>query len=337
MLSETSHLLVLLLAFFHLAQAAPIVTVYQTEVVDATAVAGSIPVASSPVQPVASAAPVAAASTTTNSLESIFDKILGFFNSGSNSATSSTPSTATTSSSGEGFFAKLLSFFDLDSTSSAATPVAAAASTPGAAVAALAAAPANKPISTSVAFALPATSSPSTNTYVPTTVSTSTKSSSTSTGGNSGLYSEMSLDSRVDVPWAKKMVDGHNVDRAKHQAGPLSWSNAAYQYAQKVADAYDCSGVLTHTGGPFGENLAAGYQGLDALNAWYIEGDNFPYGTESEYNHFTQVVWKSSTTVGCAWKDCSAENWGRYIVCEYDPPGNVIGFESKNVLPPTGN
>jgi uncharacterized protein YkwD len=147
----------------------------------------------------------------------------------------------------------------------------------------------------------------------------------------------MSLDSRVDVKWAKKMVDGHNVDRAKHQAGPLSWSNAAFQYAQKVADAYDCSGVLTHTGGPFGENLAAGYQGLDALQAWYVEGDNFPYGTESEYNHFTQVVWKSSTSVGCAWKDCSAENWGRYIVCEYDPPGNVIGYEAQNVLRPVGN
>ena len=47
-------------------------------------------------------------------------------------------------------------------------------------------------------------------------------------------------------------------------------------------------------------------------------------------SHFTQVVWKASTQVGCAEAQCSgifAASFGlaKYFVCEYSPQGNVIG------------
>ena len=38
---------------------------------------------------------------------------------------------------------------------------------------------------------------------------------------------------------------------------------------------------------------------------------------------------EGSTKVGCAYKDCRKSNWGLYVVCEYDPYGNVIGQGSK--------
>ena len=128
-------------------------------------------------------------------------------------------------------------------------------------------------------------------------------------------------------------MDIHNKYRAAHGAGPLSWDTLAYEYAQNNADSYDCSGILTHTHGQFGENLACGFKdGPSAVTAWYDEGQTYNYQTANEYNHFTQVVWKGSTKMGCAIKDCSKNNWGHYVVCEYDPPGNVIGRNAQNVL-----
>lgn len=130
------------------------------------------------------------------------------------------------------------------------------------------------------------------------------------------------------------ILDIHNKYRALHGVGDLSWASGPYSYAKLNADSYDCSGVLTHTHGQYGENLAAGFaSGPAAVTAWYEEGETFDYTTYNEYNHFTQVVWKSSTQVGCAYKDCSSTGWGLYIVCEYNPVGNVIGEEEENVLP----
>ena len=49
--------------------------------------------------------------------------------------------------------------------------------------------------------------------------------------------------------------------------------------------------------------------------------------------HFTQVVWKSTTQLGCG----LAVNRGNkiYGVCNYSPAGNVVnaGFFKANVLP----
>lgn len=178
----------------------------------------------------------------------------------------------------------------------------------------------------SVATAGPgsATNSAPAATFTPTTPTTSTVSTQSSNTGVSGS----------DPSFAAAILQSHNQFRAAHQAAALTWNNEAYEYAQNNANNYDCSGVLTHTHGKFGENLAAGFaDGPSAVKAWYDEGNTYDYSSANTYNHFTQVVWKGSSSVGCAYKDCRAENWGLYVVCEYDPPGNVIGEEAANVLP----
>lgn len=48
------------------------------------------------------------------------------------------------------------------------------------------------------------------------------------------------------------------------------------------------------------------------------------------YSHFTQMVWKGTTELGCAIALCDGifdASFGKasYMVCEYNPPGNVIG------------
>lgn len=135
-------------------------------------------------------------------------------------------------------------------------------------------------------------------------------------------------------PFTNEILSAHNVKRAAHGVAPLSWSQELYSYAQKVANAYDCSGNLKHTSSPYGENLGVGYSSAQSVvNAWYSEGKNYNYQTATKFDHFTQVIWKSTTQLGCAYKDCSAKGWGMYVICNYKEVGNVKGQGRQNVLP----
>lgn len=75
----------------------------------------------------------------------------------------------------------------------------------------------------------------------------------------------------------------------------------------------------------------------DAVDGWGDERNkyNFNNGGFSEATgHFTQLVWKATTSVGCGRMDCdgkggSAQGW--FVVCEYYPAGNVQGDYGQEV------
>jgi uncharacterized protein YkwD len=137
---------------------------------------------------------------------------------------------------------------------------------------------------------------------------------------------------KFNETFATEILDKHNAKRKLHGAQLLHWNSTVFEYAAKYAEEYDCSGILTHSGGKYGENLAIGYTVDGSINAWYNEGKTYIYGLENTYNHFTALVWNSTSQVGCAYKYCSP-TWGTYIVCSYYTAGNVIGQSSKNVFP----
>lgn len=271
--------------------------------------------------------------------------------------TSTSASSSSSGSSGKfsGYFEKLLSYLHDSSSSSstAATTTSSAASTPTTTSASAATTTSasknwldllfgNDDDSSSSSSSTSATSSAiATATATSSTSSlgsTSTSDSTSSSTASGDVYAAIYDSDDIDELFAKDILDAHNKYRALHGVAALSWSTDTYKYAKNNADDYDCSGVLTHTHGQFGENLAAGFAtGPAAVKAWYDEGDSYDYSVANTYDHFTQVVWKGSTTVGCAYKDCSLEGWQKYVVCEYDPPGNVIGYNSKNVLPLTSS
>jgi uncharacterized protein YkwD len=86
---------------------------------------------------------------------------------------------------------------------------------------------------------------------------------------------------------------------------------------------------LTHSGGKYGENLGLGYTTTGVVDAWYDEKSYYNPSSPAA-SHFTQVVWKSTTKLGCAKITCD-NIWGQYTICSYDPAGNVGGQYAANV------
>lgn len=138
-------------------------------------------------------------------------------------------------------------------------------------------------------------------------------------------------DYQFNQTFAKEMVDLHNYKRLLHHSQPLRWNFTLFEYAQAFANKYDCSGNLRHSGGVYGENLALGYTPKGAISAWYSEGDTYDYEKHNTYDHFTAMIWNSTTQIGCGLRYCNPV-WSNYIICSYYPAGNVVGYSENNVF-----
>ncbi|QOU20500.1 hypothetical protein BRETT_005158 [Brettanomyces bruxellensis] len=182
------------------------------------------------------------------------------------------------------------------------------------------------------------------------TSSTPSTSSSKTTSKSSSSTSSTAASTSTGFDFAQVYLDMHNKYRSLHEDTPdMTWNSGVAAVAQTYADSYSCDGVLSHSGNKYngsglGENLAYGYDFDDAgaVTAWYDEISDYNYddpGFSEKTGHFTQVVWKSSTELGCGYKYCGSY-YGYYIVCNYLPQGNIVSSGSdsaiyfeENVLP----
>lgn len=128
-------------------------------------------------------------------------------------------------------------------------------------------------------------------------------------------------------------VNTHNKARSAVNVGNVSWNNTVQTYAQDYANKRKSDCKLVHSGGPYGENIFWGssttFSGVDAVNGWVSEKQYYDYNTNScasghQCGHYTQVVWRSSTQIGCARVVCD-NNAGVFITCNYYPQGNIVG------------
>ncbi len=151
----------------------------------------------------------------------------------------------------------------------------------------------------------------------------------------------------------------HNEYRARHGVPLLTWNSTladyGYSYINEIesTDHSACSGTLVHsprTGLNFGENLAYGtITDTQAVDLWYDENVYYNYqdpsqssGDFEQYGHFTQLIWRASTQLGCAIKRCNGNII--YVICEYHPQGNIFlagddqyYFFKRNVPAPIAN
>jgi pathogenesis-related protein 1 len=148
-----------------------------------------------------------------------------------------------------------------------------------------------------------------------------------------------STGSRLSPEEVGQLLTLHNRARGEVGIEPLSWSGALAAYAQEWADHLAATGCRMEHRPRYGkwkqehgENLligTVGYHGVvDAVAAWESEkakyhGDPITLSTVSATGHYTQLVWRNTKQVGCARVECGSSV---IIVCNYDPPGNVLGF-----------
>lgn len=135
------------------------------------------------------------------------------------------------------------------------------------------------------------------------------------------------------------MLAAHNRLRSKHCAPPLVWSSELAATAQRWAHALRDRGcAFEHSRSPYGENLAffapvGSSDGPRMVRDWYDEVREYDFdnpGFGMNTGHFTQVVWRGTTKLGCASATC---NQGELWVCNYDPPGNMQGAFPAHVKP----
>lgn len=158
------------------------------------------------------------------------------------------------------------------------------------------------------------------------------------------------------------ILEQHNIHRRNHSSPDLAWDSTLAQYALNTAKGCVFEHDMDQGNGGYGQNLASAGDSRDIstqqvnfakravtsqwyngeVNNWSFYGsDDPPSGSNLlDWGHFTQVVWKSTTKLGCATVQCPAgsvlglQSW--YTVCNYGPPGNFGGEYGNNVLEPRG-
>jgi pathogenesis-related protein 1 len=134
----------------------------------------------------------------------------------------------------------------------------------------------------------------------------------------------------------------HNQVRAAHGVAPLTWDPAlaaiAQRWAEACVDQQAPAGLIDHNPGRsddypgyVGENIygAAGpASGTDAVARWAAEEADYDHATDTcsrVCGHYTQVVWATTTQVGCGIHTCPGLVYGNSVVCNYAPGGNTGG------------
>lgn len=128
----------------------------------------------------------------------------------------------------------------------------------------------------------------------------------------------------------------HNKYRAAVGVPPLTWSDDLAKGAQRWADTIAALDKLQHsrTAG-VGENLAflsVSHANLpDMIRLWGQEKALFQQGTFPKNStdgnwlsvaHYTQMVWRKTTQVGCGIGNNGKKD---FLVCWYSPQGNFMG------------
>jgi len=138
------------------------------------------------------------------------------------------------------------------------------------------------------------------------------------------------------------VLDAHNRARGRFGVAPLAWSEELARDAMTHAQFIAATGIYGHDRTPgrrkkSGENLWRGPRGVFSydlmIGVMIAEAKDFRPGVfpnisrTGEWNdvaHYTQIVWPTTTSVGCALASSATND---YFVCRYSPTGNKDGFE----------
>ena len=169
--------------------------------------------------------------------------------------------------------------------------------------------------------------------------SSSTNNSNNNSNSNSTNSSNNNSNSNSTSSLAQERTDAlasHNNERKLlYTNGDLVWSNTVELSAQNYANTLAQNGTFTHSNNSYGENLYASSSSAtlkNGVDSWISEKSAYSYASNSCVNnrvcgHYTQVIWKNTTEVGCAkaiYQTGQYQGW-TVVVCQYNSAGNYIG------------
>lgn len=130
-----------------------------------------------------------------------------------------------------------------------------------------------------------------------------------------------------------EILSAHNKYRTELNISGLTWSNELAESAQQWADSLAGTNSFSHSDTNNGENIWQGtansFTQTQMVDGWGSEKQYFKYGTfpdvsttgkSSDVGHYTQVIWRNTTEVGCGL--ATGSNGKDVFVCQYNPSGN---------------
>lgn len=145
------------------------------------------------------------------------------------------------------------------------------------------------------------------------------------------------VNASTDV-FIRAILTAHNKYRAELGLPGLQWSDELARHAAVWARyLVDIGGrKLVHdVDTKYGENLwmgtARAYPTEKMVDGWGSEKSDFIYATFpnvsrtgqwKDVGHYTQIIWHSTTHVGCATANAGGND---ILVCRYSPAGNILG------------
>ncbi|XP_057739637.1 pathogenesis-related protein PRB1-3-like [Arachis stenosperma] len=128
----------------------------------------------------------------------------------------------------------------------------------------------------------------------------------------------------------------HNDARAKVGVEPLKWDRKLARHAMGYVYKYisRCN-IIRFTKSKYGQNIVRfkysselDRTGKDAVTFFVNQERYYDYKTNSciddknQCLYYTQVVWRTTTSVGCSGNKC-LNNQGTLFTCYYSPKGNI--------------
>ena len=135
-----------------------------------------------------------------------------------------------------------------------------------------------------------------------------------------------------------RLLAAHNVERARAGVPPLRWADNLEAEARVWARQLIASNRFAHDPAlhGHGENLWTGWGGRvwtpeEMIGEWIAEKADYRHGAFpnvsrtgawSDVGHYTQLIWRDTTHVGCAVETRGDRS---VLACRYAPPGNIDG------------